>query len=299
MQSIVSTRRDWLGGAAAFAASTWALSQSSHASLEGKKLLFFSRSAGFEHSTVKRQGGAAAFAERLMVDLGKRIGVEVTTSKDGRIFDKDYEVFDGFFFYTSEDLTKEGGDNEPPMSPQGKQNFLNAIAAGKGFAGSHCASDTFHSPGDRKLASQEIDPYIKMIGGEFIRHGRQQNATMTVSSPQFPGIEKAGKKFDLHEEWYSLKNFQSDLHVILVQETMGMQDADYHRPPFPATWARIHEKGRVFYTSMGHREDVWTNPIFESLLIGGLRWILRTVDAEIPVNIQQVTPQASVLPNLG
>ncbi len=57
----------------------------------------------------------------------------------------------------------------------------------------------------------------------------------------------------------------------LVQETNGMKDADYDRPPYPATWARKHGEGRVFYTSMGHREDVWTNPIFESILIGGLK----------------------------
>ena len=34
----------------------------------------------------------------------------------------------------------------------------------------------------------------------------------------FPGIE-ALQWFDLMEEWYALKNFAVDLHVILVQET--------------------------------------------------------------------------------
>ncbi len=268
------------------------------AALAPKKLLFYCRSAGFEHSVVKRNNGAPSYAERIMVELGAKYGFDVTCTKDGRIFDKDYEAFDGFFFYTTEDLTKDGGDKEPPMSAQGKKNFLDAIHAGKGFAGSHCASDTFHSPGDRTKASAEIDPYIQMIGGEFIRHGRQQNATMTVTDPKFPGVDKAGNKFDLHEEWYSLKNFAPDMHVILVQETNGMKDADYDRPPYPATWARKHGEGRVFYTSMGHREDVWTNPIFESILIGGLKWILREVDAEVPTNIKDVTPEASVLPKL-
>jgi hypothetical protein len=185
------------------------------------------------------------------------------------------------------------------MTAQGKKNLLEAIANGKGFAGSHCASDTFHSPGNRLTASGEIDPYIKMIGGEFIRHGSQQSATMSVASSTFPGLEKAGEKFDLHEEWYSLKNFAPDMHVILVQETKGMKDDDYDRPPFPATWARRHEKGKVFYTSMGHREDVWTNPIFESILMGGLKWILGEVQAETPANLQKAAPESSVLPKFG
>lgn len=294
-----TNRREWLVRAAAVSAAFASVSSLSAASvLANKKLLFFCRSAGFEHSVVKRNGGALSYAERIMIDLGKKYGFEVTTSKDGRIFDKDYEQFDGYLFYTTEDLTKEGGDNQPPMSQQGKENLLNSILEGKGFAGSHCATDTFHSPGNRVKASETLDPYIQMIGGEFIRHGRQQNAIMKVTDTKFPGIEKAGEQFEMHEEWYSLKNFAPDMHVILVQETNGMKDADYDRPPYPATWARKHGKGNVFYTSMGHREDVWTNPIFESILIGGLKWILGEVEADIPANIEQFTPEASVLPKL-
>ena len=292
-------RRSWIAQTAACSAAMTVAAKLSFAStLAPKKLLFYCRSAGFEHSVVKRTDGAPSYAERIMVELGTKYGFDVTCSKDGRIFDKDYETFDGFFFYTTEDLTKDGGDKEPPMSEQGKKNLLESIRAGKGFAGSHCASDTFHSPGNRTKASTEIDPYIQMIGGEFIRHGQQQSATMTVTDKKFPGLEKAGEKFDLHEEWYSLKNFAPDMHVILVQETKGMKNADYDRPPYPATWARKHGEGRVFYTSMGHREDVWTNPVFESILIGGLKWTLREVDAEVPTNIQEVTPDASVLPKL-
>ncbi len=76
-----------------------------------------------------------------------------------------------------------------------------------------------------------------------------------------------------------------------------MKDADYDRPPYPATWARKHGQGRVFYTSMGHREDVWVHPIFESILVGGLKWILGMVEAEVPTNISEVTPEASKLPS--
>jgi type 1 glutamine amidotransferase len=51
----------------------------------------------------------------------------------------------------------------------------------------------------------------------------------------------------------------------------------------------------VFFTSMGHREDVWTNPIFQSILIGGLRWAAGMVEAEVPPNIDRVTPHAGTL----
>ncbi len=260
-----------------------------------KKLLFFTKSSGFEHSVVKRKDSELAYAERIMIEMGKKHNIDVTCSKDGRIFDKDYEQFDGFLFYTTTDLT-QGKESEPAMSVQGKENLLKAIAAGKGFAGSHCASDTFHSKGAPAENQDTPDPYIQMIGGEFIRHGRQQEALMKLVSPSFPGAPKEG--FRMNEEWYSLKNFAKDMHVILVQETEGMVDADYKRPAYPATWARMQGKGRVFYTSMGHREDVWTNSVFENIFMGGLNWILGNVNAETPPNLASVCPQASTMPKL-
>jgi type 1 glutamine amidotransferase len=93
-----------------------------------------------------------------------------------------------------------------------------------------------------------------------------------------------------------LKNFAPDLHVLLVQETKGMHNFDYQRPNFPATWARKHGKGRVFYTSMGHRDDVWENPLFHKFLLAGLAWTLGDVDAEVPPNLDKVAPHAAELP---
>jgi len=134
-----------------------------------------------------------------------------------------------------------------------------------------------------------------MIGGEFIVHGSQQDAVMHVADPKFPGL-KGVEDFKIKEEWYALKNFAPDLHVILVQETKGMKDDPYQRPDFPATWARKHEKGRVFYTSMGHRDDVWKNEIFQNLLMGGLAWALGNVEADVTPNLEKATPSAGELP---
>lgn len=296
------TRRDVLQAGAATLANTVWLSPKLFAADEGKskrkKILFFTKSSTFEHSVVKRQQGAPAYAERILSEFAKGAGFDIEATKDGSVFDGDLGSYDAFFFYTTGDLTVSGIDKQPPMTTNGKQKLLDAIAAGKGFIGSHCASDTYHSKGKPFANQTDLDPYIAMIGGEFIRHGRQQVARMRTVDRKFAGIEKAGDGFDLNEEWYSLKNFAGDMHVILVQETKGMKDADYDRPPYPATWARKHHDGRVFYTSMGHREDVWTNPIFQSLVLGALRWTTGQVDADLTPNIKEVTPQASVLPNV-
>lgn len=294
-------RREWLRlaglGGLTLVSSTFPLRWSAARTGKRPHVLFFTKSSGFEHSVVRRIGGQLSHAERVFTELGKQHGFDVTATKDGTVFDSDLDRFDVFFFYTTGDLTQPGTDRQPPMSPQGKENLLKAVANGKGFMGSHCASDTFHSPGPRN-ANQPIekrDPYIRMLGGEFIVHGRQQKARMLVVDPHFPGSEKLGKSFELHEEWYALKNFAPDLHVILVQDTAGMDGPMYQRPPYPATWARLHEKGRVFYTSMGHREDVWTNPLFQSLLVGAVAWTARLVEADVTPNIDKVTPHADQL----
>ncbi len=292
-----TNRRDWIWNTSVLSAMV-ASGQLRAVDEPKKKLLFFTKSAGFEHSVIRRDGDQPAYAERIMTELGAKHGFDVTCSKDGRVFDHDYAEFDAFFFYTTGDLTQEGTDRHPAMSEKGKENLLEAVRSGKGFGGSHCASDTFHSKGPAAENQENPDPYIQMIGGEFIRHGEQQEAMMKVVSPSFPGLDSAGQGFRMHEEWYSLKNFAPDMHVILVQETMGMRNKDYDRPPFPATWARMHGDGRVFYTSMGHREDVWQNPTFQSILVGGLHWMLRMTDAEVTPNLKEVAPEASTMPKL-
>jgi type 1 glutamine amidotransferase len=256
-----------------------------------RKLLVFTRSQTFEHSCLKREApDKLSLLERIITDLGEKHGFEATCTKDGRVFLKDnLDKYDAFFFETTGDLTKEGGDKNPPMPKEGKQALLDAVASGKGFVGTHCASDTFHSQGDK------IDPYIAMVGGEFIIHGAQQKAKMVVHDNKFPGAKDL-KDFDLHEEWYALKNFAPDLHVILAQDSTGMKGDEYQRPPFPATWARKHDKGRVFYSSMGHREDVWENPHFQTLLLGGLAWAFGNVEANVEPNIKEATPKAGEYP---
>jgi len=44
---------------------------------------------------------------------------------------------------------------------------------------------------------------------------------------------------------------------------------------YPQSWVRDYGKGRVFYTSFGHRDDIWSvDPVFQAHLNGGIRWAL-------------------------
>jgi|WetSurMetagenome_2_1015567.scaffolds.fasta_scaffold142352_2 uncharacterized protein len=272
------------------------------AELKPRKVLFFSKSSGYEHSVIQRKGSELSFVEKQLARLGPNHGIEFTFSKDGSRFTAAYLAgFDAYAFYTTGDLTTAGTDKNPPMSAEGKAALLDAIEKGKGFIGIHSATDTFRSqaaPGEDPAQyhndGDRTDPYIRMLGAEFITHDQQQQARMRVTDSRFPGA--ATVDFDLVDEWYSFKNFSNDLHVLLVQETRDMKGKAYQRPPYPATWARMHGKGRVFYTSMGHREDVWMNPLFENILFGGTAWATDSVGADVPADIAKVTPGYADLP---
>ena len=226
-------------------------------------------------------------------------GFDVVCEKDGRVFlSREFPRFDGFLFETQGDLTAEKcKDGSPPMPAEGKKALLQAVAGRQGLRRLPLRQRhvPLARPASKNQEPDKLDPYIAMLGGEFIRHGRQQKATMRVIDDKFPGLKDV-KDFELMEEWYALKNFAPDLHVILVQETKGMVDALYQRPSFPATWARKHQKGRVFYTSMGHRDDVWKNATFQQLLLGGLSWSLGLVKADVEANLKEAAPKASELP---
>jgi hypothetical protein len=269
-----------------------------------RKILFFSKSSGFEHSVITYKNGQPSFAEKQLLELGVKNNWEFTFSKDGSLFNPGYLAqFDALFFYTTGDLCAPGTDKNPPMTPEGKKAFIDYVASGKGFVGTHSASDTFHTnneankgPDRYKNFGEAADDYIKMLGAEFIIHGKQQVAKMVCVDPKFPGLQNHADGFSFQEEWYSLKDFRSDLHVLLLQQTDTMEGPMYQRPAYPGTWVRQHGKGRVFYTSMGHREDVWTNPIFQDVLTGGLTWALGDVQADVTPNIDKVAPGALTNP---
>lgn len=274
------------------------------------KVLFFTKSSGFEHDAIKLHmaDGRPGYAFPALEALGKKDNIEFVFSKDGSLFTPEYLArFDAFFFYTTGDLTvpksDPRGDGLPPMTAVGKKALLAAVASGKGFIGVHSATDSFHSFGRNGHVPERFlddgaaaDDYVKMIGGEFIRHGKQQKGKQIVADSKFPGMAAVPADYAPLEEWYSLKNFASDIHVLMVQDTAGMNGDEYVRPPYPSTWVRREGKGRVFYTSLGHREDIWTSPVFQSLLEGGINWALGRVDADVSPNLLKVAPGANEMP---
>lgn len=277
---------------------------STSAPKQTRKVLFFTKSSGFEHSVISWKNGQPSHAEKVLQELGTQNGWEFTFSKDGSKFSKDYLAqFDTVMFYTSGDLSSPGTDGQPPITAEGKQALFDYVKSGKGFVGTHSASDTWHTANESKKGPERFlnhgdkaDPYVRFLGGEFIKHGAQQMANNTVTNPKFPGFESLGSDFSVHEEWYSLKDFTPDVHVLTVIDSPAMKGDEYKRPAYPTSWARQEGEGRVWYTAMGHREDVWTSPLFQKMLTGGIQWATGEVKAEVPANLKETAPEAFTNP---
>lgn len=272
-----------------------------------KSVLVFTKSSGWEHDVVKRIDGKPSIVENAITELSKKDGYSVVSSKDGRIFDSaEFDGFGAVVFFTTGDLLEPGTDKQPPMTAAGKQKLLDSIHGGKGFVGIHAASDTFHTKPDTKdLSSRYVaygeksDPYLRMLGGEFIIHGstpRLQTCKVVLNDPKFPGLEGVSSPVEFMEEWYSLKDFMTDIHVIATLDTNGMKGNCYQRKPYPVTWARMHGKGRVFYTAMGDRPENWQIPFFLNLLGGGIRFALGDASATLTQNIATAAPGYAEIP---
>lgn len=158
-----------------------------------------------------------------------------------------------------------------------KQGFLAWIKAGHAFIGMHAAGDTFHGwPG-----------YIDMLGGEFRTHGRQVSVDCLNQDPQNPATASLPATWTIsQEEIYQFKNYDpAKVHELLIMDKHPENNSPGH---FAVSWCKSYGAGRVFYTSLGHREDIWdTDPglndrknspeiskAYQAHVLGGIEWAL-------------------------
>ena len=110
-------------------------------------------------------------------------------------------------------------------------------------------------------------------------------AKIVLEDPKFPAMKKFPASLVLKDEHYQLKDFSRDrVHVLarLDPATLDLKAPLVHRTDgdFPVAWARMHGKGRVFYSTLGHLPEVWDNPAIQRMYFEALRWALRLVDED-------------------
>ena len=145
-----------------------------------------------------------------------------------------------------------------------KEAFLDWLKSGKAFVGMHSCSDTFHG----------WPAYIQMLGGEFAGHGAQVGVECLVQDPKHPSTKALGECYCIQEEeMYLIKNYNpATVHELLVLDKHPNKKKELGH--FPVSWCKEYGQGKVFYTTLGHREDVWENSRYEKHILGGIKWAL-------------------------
>jgi type 1 glutamine amidotransferase len=240
----------------------------------GPRVLFISKSAGFQHSVIERNGVSPGMAETIFENVVKAMGGSATATKDASLVNaENLKNFDVVVFYTTGILTEPGTDGMPPLGPNGFQELQDWIKGGGGFIGLHCATDTFHGEGDT------VTPYIEMIGGEFDGHGPQFFGLFTVVDPTHPAMTPFTSPYKVNDEWYAFKNLNTaNIRVLALLdarvafEKMRGKGLPAYSTPYPIAWCRGYGNGRVFYNAMGHREDVWESEVYQKSLANAIIW---------------------------
>jgi len=229
-----------------------------------KKVLVLTQAAGFRHSSIP-------VAAQTVQVLGGHTGAWEVVGEAGTpeevaqaiTADRLKGIHLVFFANTTGNLN---------FTPAGKKAFYDWLEAGGAYGGVHSASDTFHN-----------DPaYLNLVRGEFQTHGPQRKVTIYNQSPQHPACKHIGASFEIFDEIYEFKNWdRSQVHVLLTMKKHPQRD---EAGDFPVAWTNRFGNGRMFYTSLGHREDVYENPLYLEHLKGGLLWALGLKSGDERVN---------------
>jgi len=244
----VSARGAFVGVLGVAAASAALLAAASKAP---PKLLVVTVTKGFRHDSIATiekvlQGladSSKAFTldyARTDEDLAAKAAVKALAAYDGVVFAS-----------TTGDLPLPDRDG-----------FIAWIAEGHAFVGIHAATDTF--PG--------FPGFLDMIGGQFKHHGPQTNVEAFVRDATHPATRDLPKAFTVFDEIYQFQRYDpARVHVLLA---MTKHPETREDGEFPLAWTREQGRGRVFYTALGHREDVLQAGWYKWHLMGGIRWAL-------------------------
>ncbi|MCX4766255.1 ThuA domain-containing protein [Streptomyces sp. NBC_01275] len=228
---------------------------SSHPGDAGKRLLVFSKTAGFRHDSLPE--GVEAVQQ-----LGETSGFTVDATEDAGAFTaKNLRRYDAVVFLSTT------GD---VLDAAQQRAFEGYIRHGGGYVGIHAAADTEY----------DWPFYGGLVGAYFQSHPAIQPATVDVEDRAHPATSGLARTWDRTDEWYDYRSNPRDrVHVLASLDessyTGGTMDGDH-----PIAWCQNYQGGRAFYTGGGHTKESYAEPAFRAHLLGGIRWAAGDAQAD-------------------
>ena len=190
-----------------------------------------------------------------------KTGTGIATGEQFLAHNLDY--FDAIFFF---------GVREIDLAADQREDLLSFVREdGKGFVAAHSGATAFFS----------WPEFGDMLGGRFDEHPWGiTDATVVVDDAAFPAMKKFPKASVFNDEHYQLKDFSRDkVHVLahLDASKLNLKAPLVHRKDadFPVAWTKSYGTGRVFYSTLGHADAAWDNPIIQNMYFEAMKWALR------------------------
>jgi len=209
--------------------------------------------------------------------MGKRTGAyEAVFSNDVEMFRPGtIEQFDAICFSNTVGVLFE--------DPELKKSLLGFIAGGKGFVGIHDAIATFV-----QYPKYDQWPEFGQMLGATENGGHPWNGetlTIRIDDPKHPiNAVFKGQSFQIVDQAFQFQEplLRDHLHVLLSidADKTGMVPNRRILPArmadkdFPVSWIRSYGKGRVFYTSFGHFDYIYWNPLVLEHMLAGIQYAL-------------------------
>lgn len=243
-----------------------------------RRLLVFSRTTGYRHSSIPQ----GVEAMKILGEKSKAFTIE--HSEDPAIFTAEkLKSFDAVLFLNTT------GDPAPDEAQ--RKALEDFVRGGKGIAGIHAATD----------AGYNWPTYGEMMGGYFDGHPWHEKVTLKVEDPDhalckcFKGdhLEVVDEIYQFRDKPYSRQN----LHILTSLNTKltNMEKGGIKRKDgdFAVSWIREFGKGRVFYCSLGHREEIYWNPVVLEHYLAGLQYAFGDLKADATPSAEKAIKEVS------
>jgi len=214
-----------------------------------KKILVFSKTAGFRHTS------SIAAGKKYLIELGAKNKFDVDTTESANVFTaenlKQYATV--VFLNTTGDV----------LNNEQQKSFEQFIRNGGGYVGLHSSADTEYGW-----------PWFGELNGAYFKnHPRQQEAVFNVVNANHLATAHLPKVWKRFDELYNFKWIGTDLNVLItIDESSytGGGNGENH----PMAWYHDFDGGRSFYTALGHDNKSWEDPLYLQHVLGGIQYAM-------------------------
>lgn len=237
-----------------------------------KRVLAIGETKGFQHDSVST--GMAT-----MWKMGRDTGLwdtyiktdcQLITKKKLQGNAKNLDYFDAVYFFTTGELDLDDSQKADLLS------FVHDD--GKGFIGGHTAIDS----------NYKWPEYGEMVGAYFDQHPWGTFEAPIIVEDRTSAMTKMfPAHFTVRDEIYQPSSIWSrdKVHVLarLDETKLDLKNPRVHRTDgdFAVAWVKMYGKGRVFYTTFGHVEEIYDRPDMQNLYREATKWALRLTDQDV------------------